>query len=134
MSSDTVQLAFDGCPGSDCNFPTATRAGAFVGPLTATQRQILAHIDRHGSIRSVEAGVIIHRARGDLQFALHVKQHGTERLLTSGSWRVRTTLGIGCCQYAATDGLAGMKRLMKRGIVERGPVKGTWIRCVRPAP
>lgn len=100
-------------------------------PLTQVQREIMRHIDVHGNIRSVEAGVMMHAAR-DRSKPEHSRcEGGTKRVFDIDS---RTTRRIyikrlSCCEWAATDGLEAMKRLMKRGIVIRHPlVKGLWVR------
>jgi len=91
------------------------RVVAQQAPLTAAQGAIIGHIRDHGSIRSVEAGVIVH---------LHRDRPCT---LAGGSRAdaYRGT-GIACCAYAGTDGLEAMKRLAERGLVERAGIAGRW--------
>lgn len=67
--------------------------------LVASQRAILAHVAKHGSIRSIEAGVYAHGGRrSDHSYGY---------------------TGRGCCQYASKDGLEACKRLMRRGLLVR---------------
>lgn len=76
--------------------------------LTLVQRTLLDAVREKGAVRSVEAGVIVHR-------------HRTSACPTP-------TRGIGCCRYAGADGLAAMKRLMRRGLVYRDPDRvGRWL-------
>lgn len=79
-------------------FPVARRDGG----LTPVQREIL----RSLPIRSVEAGVIVHRHRGYCGYGAK-----------GGSMEREDALG--CCPYAAADGLEACKRLAKRGLLRR---------------
>lgn len=73
--------------------------------LSGVQRAILRHVGEHGSIRSVEAGVFAHAGRRpDHSYGYS---------------------GLGCCQYAAKDGLESCKRLLERGLLRRD-VPGVW--------
>jgi hypothetical protein len=86
--------------------------------LTESQRVILETIRREGSIRSVEAGNIVHARRtppcyGGRAGAGEHKGPGT-------------AARIGCCGYAATDGLSAMKKLEKRGLV-KWDRPGRWV-------
>lgn len=92
----------------------ALASGSARHPLTAGQREILELVRDRGCIRSVEAGVAIHRARNHCAFGAR-----------SGTFTGR---GIGCCSYASADGLAAMKRLMHRGLVYRDESRrGYWL-------
>lgn len=80
--------------------------------LSPAQSAILRAIGEHGSIRSVEAGLIVHRAR-----------HGGIGCYGSGPTERR----LDCCGYAATDGLAALKRLEARGFVRSTWLRGRWV-------
>lgn len=82
-------------------------------PLNATQVRILRVLRRDGVLRSVEAGVLVHQARGHCAFNTR-----------PNDWPMK---GTACCPYAANDGRAAMVRLMERGLVIRGDTQGTWI-------
>lgn len=84
-------------------------------PLNSTQRAIIAKIRDEGSIRSVEAGVFVHTARGQ-----RCARNGGERAGPLGP------KAIGCCAYAAADGLSAMQRLEERGLVRRDS-PGRWV-------
>lgn len=110
MSGDgPPQLRIDG--GED----TSRRASKYPQTTTAQQR-ILHKISTDGQIRAVEAGVMVHEARGKrccLTGAAGADRH-------KGG-------GIGCCAYASADGNSALKRLEKRGLVKRGERVGVWI-------
>lgn len=94
---------------------TATSHGA--PPLTAAQNRILHRIREQGYIRSVEAGVFIHEARGKR----------CARFGGAGQDRFKgTERAISCCAYASADGNSAMKRLADRGFVTRGKQAGHW--------
>lgn len=80
-------------------------------PLTPAQRAILAFVAEHGVITSTQAGTIIHTQR----------QASNPHITNSQYVRVMHP-------YAAADGLAACKRLMKRGLVMRGDKLGRWVR------
>ena len=78
--------------------------------LSDNQRDILRVIATHGSIRAVDAGVIVHRNRGHCGFGN------------------RDSLGpdaIGCCAYASGDGGDAMRRLADKGLVVKVG-RGLW--------
>ena len=79
-------------------------------PLGAAQREVLRHLGLFGSITSTQAGVIVHEQRRARQ--------GYGGCGTGAKWRSEYT-GAGCCPYASTDGTEVMKRLKKRGYVEK---------------
>lgn len=83
--------------------------------LTVVQRAILDTLREAGSIRTVEAGVIVHRYRNSsCGFGAR-----------SGGFTGR---GIGCCPYAGPDGLSALNRLRRRGLVFRDENQtGRWI-------
>lgn len=87
-------------------------------PLSRVQFAVLNELHAKGSIRSVEAGVIVHRTR---EKGCVTGQHTAS--FQGG--------GIGCCAYAAADGNEAMKRLMERGLVERAVERGRWIAVAR---
>ena len=68
--------------------------------MSDAQRDILRWARLQGTIRPVQAGTIIHGYRPN-----HAKD-----------WH-RFYSGIGCCPYAASDGSAGLKRLIARGFI-----------------
>lgn len=81
-------------------------------PLTPAQAEVVRHVQEHGTIRTVEAGVIAHRVR--------------RRCARDGhKWAGFKGTGVACCPYAAVDGLEMLKRLAARGYVERTG-RGTW--------
>lgn len=79
--------------------------------LTRTQFAILRHVAEHGAIRSVEAGVILHRARGTYP-------NGRQRCGFGAKGGVQAG-GIGCCAYASADGSMALRRLRERGLLVR---------------
>jgi hypothetical protein len=87
-------------------------------PLTAAQATVMRRVEEWGSIRTVEAGVIAHEARG--------------RCATAGSrWQGFEGGGLACCPYAAVDGLELLNRLMRRGLLRRAAERGVWERPPR---
>jgi hypothetical protein len=86
-------------------------------PLTDLQREALRYLTMQGQIRSVEAGVMVHSARGHCGYGAKDDRVGGRR-----------DSRISCCNYAATDGNELMKRLMERGIVRRVSERGPWVR------
>lgn len=81
--------------------------------LTGAQAGILRVLAAQRSIRSVEAGLIVHRHRNGGAGCYGSRMGGTR--------------GIGCCQYAAADGLAALNRLQTRGFVRRTFLLGRWM-------
>lgn len=71
--------------------------------VTPTQHEILTHVAELGSISPIEAGTILHRARG------HCGQGA----------KGGPGDGRACCPYASSDGLEAIKRLIKRGKLAR---------------
>ncbi|HEY0390992.1 MAG TPA: hypothetical protein VGC63_04720 [Solirubrobacterales bacterium] len=98
------QITLDG---REVSMEEARRTSTAGGRLTQAQRLILDTINEKGQIRSVEAGVIVHLARG----TKCAKGVGPSKLA--------------CYHYASTDGLSAMKRLAKRGLVRKVSV-GIW--------
>lgn len=94
----TEQLALDGVAGATAG-PPADGSG-----LTATQREILRVVRVEGFIRPVTAGRLVHAAR-----------------MFGGANPCRTDRpqDEGCCQYASTDGVEALKRLVRRGLLVR---------------
>lgn len=82
--------------------PTGTRP-----PIGQAQRDVLRHLGLFGSITSTQAGVIVHGLRGNCG-------SGTKDDAAQSQYA-----GTGCCRYASTDGTEVMKRLKKRGYVEK---------------
>lgn len=70
--------------------------------LSPVQREILRHLGEHGSIRSFEAGIIVHKH--------DAAEHAARGFVNNIIEQHRR-------KYAATDGLAAMKRLEARGLV-----------------
>lgn len=73
-------------------------------PITPVQRAVLRYLKEHGSIRSVDAGIILFDIQGQ-------------------PWRR---------QYASADGLEVLKRMMKRGLVRRTDKRGVWVSTSEP--
>jgi hypothetical protein len=71
--------------------------------LGPRQKEVMRQLGLHGSIRAVQAGVIVHAGRGHCGF---------------GAKRYAGT-GIACCAYAASDGSALMRSLELNGLVEK---------------
>lgn len=94
----------------EANRTSTARRG---GQLSFAQRAILRVIREDGSIRAVEAGVIIHQHRGGRCCGFGA---GADRYKGGGK---------ACCGYAATDGSSALKRLRDRGLVERAD-DGSW--------
>lgn len=103
-----AQLTLDGG-----EVPLETVAGESAGPLSEAQQLILRLAGRPEGVRSVEAGVVMHQARG------HCASPGAR-------WHNFRGGGIACCPYAPTDGLAALRRLAERGLVRRTEPLGTW--------
>lgn len=90
-------------------------AGKHNGRRTVNQAMILQALRLYGEIRSVQAGVIVHYNRGHCGFGAR-------------GGRVSNPKAIGCCAYAAIDGLACLKRMAERGLVFRDPdQRGRWL-------
>lgn len=88
-------------------FPATPRqARSSQAQLSGAQRAILARLRESGSIRAVEAGTIVHAYRPGIAC-----EKGGQ--------------GAGCCCYASTDGSDALKRLQRRGLVERVE-RGAW--------
>ena len=80
------------------------------GPSTRTPAQReLVRLLRLGSLRTVEAGLVVHAHRED----------GCARKPHHGP------LARSCCVYCSSDGLAAMRRLERRGLAKRVR-KGIW--------
>lgn len=80
--------------------------------LTGAQATVMRHVAEHGSIRTTEAGVILHKSRA--------------RCAGAGQrWTGFKGGGVACCPYAAADGLELLKRLAGRGLLERVG-RGVW--------
>jgi hypothetical protein len=79
-------------------------------PLSERQSDILAWARLHGGlIRPIQAGVLVHARRpSHMQGAYR----GLADIDSPGE-------PVRCCKWASKDGLAALKRLMGRGIVER---------------
>ena len=71
-----------------------------------------------GSLTSTQAGTIVH--------SLRERECRGVRLMSARESRYHSAYaGSGCCRFAATDGLAVMTRLRKRGFVVK--VFGLWF-------
>ena len=88
-------------------------------PLSSTQQAIIGRIRLDGSIRSVEAGVIVHASRTGPKG----RRCGFGAKTTTAP---PTKTRIGCCAYAAADGLSAMQRLQARGLVRKDS-PGRWV-------
>lgn len=98
------QLTIDG---GETTTEQALRTSARRPGLSGAQRAILNVIQAEGSIRAVEAGVIVHAHRGR-----GCCGHG------AGADRYKGG-GKACCGYASTDGASALKRLRQRGLVKQ---------------
>lgn len=76
-------------------------------PLSGAQREILLWLREHRSIRSVQAGVIVHAHRA----------HPCPQ----------PRKGEACCRWSSSDGNDTLKRLAGRGLVARAGA-GVWTR------
>lgn len=94
--------------------------------FSAAQRQILGVVIAEGVITSTQAGVISHAHRHEHGRLVGCK--GSTASSRASKWTPGARSGA-CCCWAATDGGAVMKRLAKRGIVER--VERGWMLCAR---
>lgn len=93
-------------------------------PLSPAQRNVLqAMRDGDGTIRTVEAGVLVHDWRRIAARAAGSRASGCGFGARSTNFRGG---GVACCAYAAPDGLEMMKRLAARGLVERTERRGVW--------
>lgn len=100
------QLTIDG---QEVEYVSLVKRGR---PFGARQRAVLRQLGFQRELRTVEAGVEVHRDRG--RCGLGKKGHLQSR-------------GIGCCAYCHADGLAVMLRLEKRGVVSHVG-RGKWRR------
>lgn len=117
MPDQAPQLALDG---SEVSPEAVNRTMPNRGAFSHAQRAILRVIDEQGSIRSVEAGVIVHAHRN--------RRCGYSPPSATGD-RYKGG-GVSCCAFAATDGSAAMKRLRERGAVKQLPLPDRrWVRA-----
>jgi hypothetical protein len=88
----STQLTLDGreVPVADVTAPA---------PKGHAMKIVMEHLAKRGSIRSAQAGRIVHDAR----------RKACERPTLPGA--------IGCCQWAASDGGEVLRRLQRRGLV-----------------
>lgn len=88
-------------------------------PLTPAQLDIVRVARLHnGWIRPAQAGRVIH----DQRYASNPSRYATRRGACGSGERgylTVTSAALACCAYAASDGLAALHRLAKRGIVAR---------------
>jgi hypothetical protein len=99
-----MQLTLDGreIPLLEASAPRSTSS------LSAVQRALLVYVREHDSITSLQAGRIVHAARGgQCARAIADGKHGA------------------CCKWASEDGRAACMRLVKRGLLRR-PAPGRW--------
>lgn len=94
-----------------------TLDGSVGGPIMArnshlnpAQREMLRIAHANGFVRPIEAGRIVHAGRTD----------------TGCNKRHDRYKGEGCCGYCASDGVDALKRLVRRGLLVRGPGKGEY--------
>lgn len=100
------QLTIDGGEVEHTSLAKASR------PFGGRQRAVLRQLGYQRELRTVEAGVVVHRDRG--KCGLGKRGHLQSR-------------GIGCCAYCHADGLAVLHRLEKRGVVAH-VARGKWRR------
>jgi hypothetical protein len=74
-------------------------------PLGAAQREVMRHLGLFGHLTSTQAGVIVHDVRRAKGGRCGPQPPGD--------------VSLACCIYAASDGTEVMKRLRKRGYVEK---------------
>ena len=96
-----TQLGLDG---SESTHPVRK-----VRPLSARQRELVAYMRQHGDVSPTDVGVLMHQGR--------------ERpcVIRLDFRRGRTS----CCKFASSDGSDALRRLARRGIVERVK-RGRW--------
>lgn len=117
MSAEPMQLTIDGD-----ERPLSEVSVAPAAELSRGQAEILHWMRYHGGcISPTRAGVILHRLREPPTGARGV---GWEPCSLRDSIGFR--FGEGCCRYAASSGNDAMKRLARRGLVERIS-RGTWV-------
>jgi hypothetical protein len=100
-----LQLTLDG---REIPLTDAVAAPRSTSSLSAVQRAVLVYVGEHASITSLQAGRIVHAARGG----------GCARAIAEGKQG-------GCCKWASEDGRAMCMRLVKRGLLRR-PGPGRW--------
>lgn len=95
--------------GQEIKHPAPTRT--HIGPH---EREVLRALG-FGSLSSTQAGTICHDVRGHCGYRVPY-----------GEWNVRGSryMGGGCCPYAVSEGTEVMKRLKRRGFVEK--IGGLW--------
>lgn len=101
-----------------------SQGGRGGGVLSYAQREILAVIREKGSIRGVEAGVIVHAHRSPPCMGTR-RASATDDRYKGG--------GAGCCAFASTDGAAALKRLRERGMVQQRGDR-SWVRAEADEP
>lgn len=135
----TDQLTLDGGAVPVTELPGRVPTGV---RLTAVQAAVLAHIDKHGSIRTSEAGRIAHGARRNAYGSTagrkpgeceHAFRHRVRGVVPAAAASDRFDWGekdgrLGCCPWAGADGLSVMKRLRDRGLVVQDHTRGPWRR------
>lgn len=102
-----------------------SQGGRGGGSLSYAQREILAVIREKGSIRGVEAGVIVHAHRSPPCMGQRKPPSATGDRYRGG--------GAGCCAFASTDGAAALKRLRERGMVKQRADR-SWVRAETDEP
>jgi len=105
------QLRIDGGEVTSEQAARTSRAGRGGGGLSYAQKAILRKIEEQGSIRAVEAGVIVHAHRGRGCWRKKNEPSATGDRYKGG--------GESCCAFASTDGSSALKRLRERGIVRQ---------------
>jgi hypothetical protein len=91
-----VQLTIDGG-----EVPVSHGRGRVLG---RNQREVLRRLALFSHMTSTQAGRVVHEMRGHCGFG------------------ARSTVGyagLGCCEYASTDGSEVMRGLQERGLVEK---------------
>lgn len=81
-------------------------------PLTTAQREILRELRLRGTLRSLDAGVILHAHR------------------PTGPCRPPVDGRSPCCEHASSDGSDALKRLAARGLCKSAGA-GLWIEVRR---
>jgi hypothetical protein len=78
-------------------------------PLTERQRELVAYMRAHGVVSPTELGVLMHQGRE------------TPCVVLLDFRR----MPVGCCEHASSDGGDALRRLARRGLVER-IARGRW--------
>ena len=107
MISEPMQLTLDGREVPYDESLQVSRAR----PLRDSQEEIIAFMRLHGCVRPVQIGTVL---------------HNFNRISHKLSDRGDPVKAKPCCPYATSDGVDALKRLTKRGLVEKVS-RGTYV-------